>query len=116
MSTTFENLGTRRITVRLPHSWHEAYASALRESDPDKFIGCIEYAISTIERRYSQWETDPGTHTELTALQKCVSALKRRMKQEQLRRHGAVLSTASTGSSDAMVAPRALEYLKQLTD
>ena len=82
MSTTFEKLGTRRITVRLPHSWHEAYASAFttRESDPDKFIGCIEYAISKIERRISQWETDPGTPTELTALQKCISALRRRMR------------------------------------
>jgi hypothetical protein len=94
MSTTFENLGTRRITVRLSHSWHEAYASAMRESDPDKFIGSIEYAISTIERRHSQWGTDPGTPTELTALQKCISALKRRMKQEHLRRHGAIVSTA----------------------
>lgn len=70
----------RRITVRLPHSWQEAYTSALRESDPDKFIGRIEYAISTIERRYSEWGTDPGTPAELTALQKCISALKRRMK------------------------------------
>lgn len=108
MSATFEKLGTRRITVRLPHSWREAYASALRESDPVKFIGCIEYAISKIERRISQWETDPGTPTELTALQKCISALRRRMRQEQLRTHGAVLSTCVNGE--------ALEYLKQLTD
>lgn len=72
------------ITVRPPHSWHEAYASALRESDPDKFIGRVEYAISTIERRYSEWETDPGTPAELTALQKCISALVRRMKQQQM--------------------------------
>ena len=54
MSGTFEKMGTRRITVRLPHSWHETYASALRKSDPDKFIERIEYAISTIERRYSE--------------------------------------------------------------
>jgi len=74
----------RGIRVHLPHSWDEAYASALSESDPDKFIGRIEYAISTIERRYSEWGTHPGTAAELTALQKCIFALKRRIKQAGL--------------------------------
>jgi len=86
---------------RVPHSWREAYASALRESDPSKLIGRIEYAITAIERRYSEWGTEPGTPAELTAIQTCISALVRLMKQKQLGKHGAVLSTASRGSSNA---------------
>src|SRR5271169_2352634 len=84
---------------RVPHSWREAYASALRESDPNKLIGRIEYAITAIERRYSEWGTDPGTPAELTAIQTCISALMRLMKQKQLGKHGA--ATASRGSSNA---------------
>jgi hypothetical protein len=86
---------------RVPHSWREAYASALRESDPSKLIGRIEYAITAIERRHSEWGTDPGTPAELTAIQACISALMRLMKQKQLGKHCAVLSTASSGSSNA---------------
>ena len=86
---------------RVPHTWREAYASALRESDPSKLIGHIEYAITAIERRYSEWGTEPGTPAELTAIQTCISALVRLMKQKQLGKHGAVLSTASRGSSNA---------------
>lgn len=84
----------------VPHSWREAYASALRESDPSKLSGRIEYAITAIERRYSEWGTEPGTAAELTAIQACISALLRLMKQKQLGKHGAVLSTASSGSSN----------------
>src|SRR5215471_3902483 len=86
-----ENRSIRRSTVRIPHTWHAAYASAMRESDPDEVIGRIEYAISAIERRYSEWDADPGSPAELTVIQKCICALKRVMKREQLRRHGAAL-------------------------
>ena len=86
---------------RVPHSWREAYASALKESDPSRLIGRIEYAITAIEKRYSEWGTDPGTPAELTAIQTCISALMRLMKQTQLGKHCAVLSTASRGSSNA---------------
>ena len=81
----------RRSTVRVLHTWHTAYASAMRESDPDELIGRIEYAISAIERRYSEWHAHPGSPAELTAIQQCISALKRLMKQEQHRQHGAAL-------------------------
>lgn len=84
MSTTFEKLGTQRSPVRVPHSWHAAYASALRESDPTKLIGRIEYAISAIERRYSEWETYPGTLAELTSIRKCIRTLERLTRQNQL--------------------------------
>ena len=76
----------RRTTVRMAHSWQAAYSLALRESDPSELDGRIEYAIGAIERRYSEWDTDPGSPAELKAIQKCISALKRLMKQEQTRR------------------------------
>ena len=105
MSITRENPRIGRSTVRVPHFWHEAYASALTESDPSELIGRIEYAISAIERRYSEWDTHPGSPAELKAIQKCISALKRLMKQEQLRRHEAVLAIASLGRSETTPVP-----------
>jgi len=68
---------------RVPHSWREAYESALIESDPIKLIGRIEYALNALERRYSEWGTYPGTPAELAAIQKCISALQRLMKRTQ---------------------------------
>jgi hypothetical protein len=84
-----------RTAVRIAHSWHAAYESALKESDPGELIGRIEYAISAIERRSSEWEADPGSPAELKAIQQCISALKRLMKREQTRRHGAVFANVS---------------------
>src|SRR5205814_10436114 len=101
MSMTVEKLGTRRTTVRVLHSWHEAYASAMTQPDPRKLIACVEYAIRAIERRYSEWGTHPGTPAELAAIQKCISALDRLMKQKRHGRHEAVYSTASRESSEA---------------
>jgi hypothetical protein len=84
---------------RVPHSWREAYELALIESDPSKLIGRIEYALNVLERRYSEWGTDPGTPAELTAIRMCISALERLMKQKQFGRHTAVLLTAKPPSS-----------------
>ena len=69
---------------RVPHSWLEAYKLALMEADPSKLIGRIEYSLNVLERRYSEWGIDPGTPAELMAIQECISALQRLMKQEQL--------------------------------
>ena len=77
---------------RVPHSWREAYELALIESDPSRLLGRIEYAINALERRCSEWETDPGTPAEVMAIQKCISTLKRLVKQKQLGGHSAVLS------------------------
>ena len=78
---------------RVPHCWREAYESALVESDPNKLMGRIEYALNALERRYSDWPTDPGTPAELTAIQNCISALQRLMRQELLERPAVVLPT-----------------------
>ena len=80
---------------RVPHSWREAYELALMESDPIKVMGRIEYAMYTLERRYSEWGTDPGTPAELAAIRTCICALGRLMKQNQRRTHDAVPSTAA---------------------
>jgi hypothetical protein len=69
------------------------------ESDPIKVIGRIEYAMYALERRYSEWATDPGTPAELAAIQKCISALARLTKQNRLGTDGANLSS-SAGSSN----------------
>ena len=74
---------------RVPHCWREAYEAALIETDPSKLIGRIEYALNALERRYADWGTDPGTPAELTAIQQCISALGRLMRQEQFGRHSA---------------------------
>lgn len=95
VSMTSENQSIRRTTVRVPHIWHAAYLSAMRESNRDELIGRIEYAISAIERRYSEWEADPGSPAELKAIQKCICALKRLMRQEQLGVQGGVSAAAS---------------------
>jgi len=79
---------------RVPHSWRKAYELALIESDPNKLIGRVEYALNALERRYSEWGTNPGTPAELTAIQQCISALERLMKQKQLAIHSAVVLTA----------------------
>jgi len=102
----FENRSLRRSTVRVPHTWHAAYALAMRESDPDKLIGRIEYAICAIERRYSEWADDPGSPAELTAIQKCISTLKRIMKQEQHRLHGATLQRFEEKSTHLIASPQ----------
>ena len=83
---------------RVSHYWLEAYELALKEPDPGEVIGRIEYAIYALERRYSEWVTDPGTPAELASIQKCISALARLVKQNRLGTDGADLSTS--GSSN----------------
>jgi hypothetical protein len=85
---------------RASHSWRELWASALAETDPSKLLGRIEYAIATIEKRYAEWESDPGTPAELKAIQNAICCLERLMKQE-LGRYGAVLPGATWRISDA---------------
>lgn len=71
---------------RVPHSWLQAYQAALIESDPNKLIGRVEYAMNMLERRYANWGIDPGTPAELLAIQKCIGALQRLMRQENVER------------------------------
>ena len=93
---------------RVSHSWREAYEMALMESDPNRLIGRIEYALNALERRYSQWGTHPGTPAELAAIQKSISALERLMKQKQLGRHRAIfLQPGPVGAGTHGIRPKA---------
>jgi hypothetical protein len=83
---------------RVPHSWREAYEAALIESDPGKLIGRIEYALNALERRYADWGCNPGTPAELSAIQKCICALQRLTRQQQLGRDATTLSITKAPS------------------
>lgn len=87
---------------RVPHSWRQAYELALTESDSIRVIGRIEYAMYALERRYSEWATDPGTPAELAAIQKCISALGRLLKQSRPGAERASRSTSTEGSKGTM--------------
>jgi hypothetical protein len=68
------------------------------ESDPIRVMGRIEYAMYALERRYSEWATDPGTPAELAAIQKCISALARLTKQKRIATDAANLATSTASS------------------
>ena len=63
------------------HSWEEACAEALGESDPVRLVGRIGSTITTLERRYSEWGRDPATPAELTSILNALSALQRLMNE-----------------------------------
>jgi hypothetical protein len=62
------------------HFW-QADCAALGKSDPVWLLGRIESRIAALERRYSQWGSDPGTPAELRAIQSALSALQRLMNE-----------------------------------
>jgi len=68
------------------HFW-QADCAALGKCDPVWLLGRIESRIAALERRYSQWGSDPGTPAELSAIQNALSALQRLMN-ETLARYG----------------------------
>ena len=64
------------------YSWREACADALAESDPNKLLACMEYAITALETRCAQWDTAPGTATELNAIRETILALRRHLEDK----------------------------------
>jgi hypothetical protein len=62
------------------HFW-QADCAALGKYDPVWLLGRIESRIAALERRYSQWGSDPGTPAELRAIQNALSALQRLMNE-----------------------------------
>lgn len=67
---------------RVGHSWREACALALAESDSKKFIGRLDCAITALQKRYAECESHPLTSTELTEIRKTITALERRMQHQ----------------------------------
>jgi hypothetical protein len=62
---------------RVRYSWRQTCASALKESDQTKLLGCIECATTALEKRHAEWGSDPGSQAELIAIQNALSALER---------------------------------------
>jgi len=96
---------------RASHSWQEACSLALAESDPYKFLGRLEYAVSTLERRYAEWQENPGSPAELTAIEKTILDLDRHLQEKVVGR--AVRAHAASASAP----PRAvndLGHIRQL--
>jgi hypothetical protein len=67
---------------RVGHSWREACALALAESDPKKFIGRLDCAITALQKRYAEWESHALTPAELSQIRKAITALERRMQNQ----------------------------------
>jgi hypothetical protein len=60
---------------RVRYSWRKTCASALKESDQARLLGCIECVITALEKRYAEWGSDPGSQAELIAIQNAICAL-----------------------------------------
>lgn len=85
---------------RVPHFWREAFLSAIGETDPNKWMGRVEYAINALERRYADWGSDPGTPAELHAIQEAIRSLERLM-EERLGK----LGSTSQGTTQQITPP-----------
>ena len=75
--------------------WREACADALAESDPNKLLAWLEYAITALEIRCAQWDTAPGTTAELNAIRETILALGRHTADK-------LGSAGSSGSPDGI--------------
>lgn len=64
------------------HSWQEACAAALTESNTTKLLSRIEAVITAFERRYAEWGIDPGTPAELNAIRKSLSKIERLIRNK----------------------------------
>ena len=102
---------------RESNSWREVCELALRESDPQKLITRIEHAIATIERRYAEWASKPGTPEELRLIRQTISHLER-LLQEKVLTDGSVdvrTSAAPTAASaEKDVATEFDRHIKRL--
>jgi hypothetical protein len=64
------------------HSWQEACAAALTESDATRLPSRIEDIITAFERRYAEWGIDPATPAELNAIRKSLSNIERLIRDK----------------------------------
>ena len=59
--------------------WHRAYHAACLESDPNKLLPLLVYAVMSLERRAAGWDSDPGTKAELRAALDSIATLRKRL-------------------------------------
>jgi hypothetical protein len=67
------------------YSWQEAYETALQEVDSKKLVGSVGRAAVIIEQRYAEWGDRPGTPAEIKAIKKALRALRRLLRERNLR-------------------------------
>jgi hypothetical protein len=99
------------------YAWPEVCVSALRESDPKKLIACIDYAITAIERRHAEWESNPGTPDELRDIRKTISHLESLLKEKLLTNGAVDVRRSAAKTSDPAEERIAAEFdgqIKQL--
>jgi hypothetical protein len=87
---------------RASHSWQEACSLALAESEPYRFLGRLEYAVTVLERRYAEWQDHPGTPAELTAIEKAILDLERHLREKVAGRPVRPQSVTSTAPPQAV--------------
>ncbi len=75
--------------MRRPRSWQDACAAALSCTNPKEVLGLIESAITSLERRYSEWSSTPGTPEELNAIQQYTSELQKKLASHSDIKRGA---------------------------
>jgi hypothetical protein len=85
---------------RVRHSWREACASALKESDTTQLLSRIDDVITALERRYAEWGIAPGTPAELNAIRKSLANIERLMS-DKLATHGEAPLKKAGETSDA---------------
>ena len=57
------------------YAWQEAFLTALRAADAVQPMCLVERAIAALERRFAEWDENPGSETERQAIHQAISAL-----------------------------------------
>jgi hypothetical protein len=68
-----------------PYSWQEAYETALHAVDSKNLVGSVQRAAVIIEQRCAEWGDRPGTPAEIKAIKKALRALRRLLRERNLR-------------------------------
>jgi hypothetical protein len=67
----------------MPHSkkyqWQIAYNTVCMESDPAKAFPLLWCAVMALERRAAEWDNEPGTEAEVSAVLESILTLRERL-------------------------------------
>ena len=61
------------------HQWQLAYNAVRMESDSAKVFPLLWCAVMALERRSAEWDTEPGTKDEVSAVLESISTLRERL-------------------------------------
>jgi hypothetical protein len=57
------------------YAWQEDFLAALRDTDSVRSLCQVEHAVAALERRFAEWNENPGSETENQAIRQAISAL-----------------------------------------